>query len=103
MNSKYIFLAIVVMAIATYLPRVIPLAVIRTKIKNRFFKSFLTYIPYGVLSAMIFPAIFYSSNSLLSATAGTIVALILSYFKKGLLTVALSAVAMVFIIEFMFI
>ena len=87
------------MAVATYLPRMIPIVLIRTKIENPFLKSFLTYIPYGVLSAMIFPAILYSSGSLISASAGSVVALVLSYRKKGLLPVALAAVATVLITE----
>lgn len=99
MNSKYILISIIIMAVATYLPRMIPLVLIRTKIENPFLKSFLTYIPYGVLSAMIFPAIFYSSNSFISASAGTAIALVLSYKNKGLLPVALAAVATVLISE----
>ncbi len=99
MSNTYALCAVLTAAVATYLPRVIPLAIIRTKIKNTFLRSFLSYIPYGVLSAMIFPAIFYSTGSLLSAMTGTVVALILSYFNKGLLAVALSSVATVLIIE----
>ena len=102
MSNTYVLCAIITAAIATYLPRVVPLALIRTKIKNTFIRSFLTYIPYGVLSAMIFPAIFYSTNNLISAFAGTLIALVLSYFKKGLLAVALSSVATVLIIEMVF-
>ena len=100
MNSRYVFFAILVMAAVTYLPRVIPLALIRTKIKNVYLRSFLTYVPYGVLSAMIFPAIFYSTGSVISASIGTVVALILSYKNLGLLPVALSAVISVLIAEF---
>jgi len=100
MNSKYLIVSIVVMAVVTYLPRVLPLALIRTKIKNVFIQSFLTYMPYGVLSAMIFPAIFYSTSSLVSALFGTVTALFLSYKNRGLLTVAFSAVAAVLIIEY---
>lgn len=100
MSNTYILYAILTAAAATYLPRVLPLAVIRTKIKNTYIRSFLTYIPYGVLSAMIFPAIFYSTNSITSALAGTVIALILSFFKKSLLTVALASVAAVLLTEF---
>ncbi len=99
MNSKYLIISIIVMALVTYLPRVLPLALIRTKIKNVFIQSFLTYMPYGVLSAMIFPAIFYSTSSFISALFGTVIALLLSYKNKGLLTVAFSAVAVVLIVE----
>ena len=99
MNNKYLIIALAVMAISTYLPRVLPLALIKSKIKNVFVQSFLTYMPYGVLSAMIFPAIFFSTSGIVSAVAGTTTALVLSYKNKGLLTVAFSAVAIVLIIE----
>ncbi len=102
MNKIYVLLSILVMALVTYLPRVLPIALLRTKIKNIYLRSFLTYIPYGVLSAMIFPAIFYSTGSVVSSLFGTIVALFLSYKRKGLLPVALSAVAAVLIAEFLF-
>ena len=97
MNNKYVLLSIILMALVTYLPRVLPIALIRTKIKNIYLKSFLTYIPYGVLSAMIFPAIFYSTGNIITASAGTAVAVVLSYKKLGLLPVALSAVAAVLV------
>ena len=46
------------MAIVTYLIRAIPLVLVKHKIKNKFFNSFLYYIPYTVLAAMTIPAIF---------------------------------------------
>lgn len=100
MDNMYVLYAIGITALVTYLPRALPLVLIRTKIKNTFIRSLLTYMPYGVLSAMIFPAVFYSTGSVISAAAGTAVALMLSYFKKGLLPVALAAVAAVLISEF---
>jgi hypothetical protein len=48
---------------------------------------------------MTFPAIFYSTGALLSALVGTGVAVILAYFKRGLLTVAIGATASVFVTE----
>ena len=98
-NNWYLPLAIVVMALVTYLPRVIPLAVFRKKIKNPFVRSFLTYMPYGVLAAMIFPATFFSTPTLLPAVLGTLTALTLAFFRKGLLTVAIGATAVVFLTE----
>ncbi len=77
-----------VMAGVTYLIRMIPLALVKKKIKNRFICSFLYYIPYAVLGVMTIPSIFYSTDSLISAVAGFVTALILAYFEKGLLTVA---------------
>ena len=84
-----------IMAGTTYLIRVIPMAVFRKKITNRFLRSFLSYMPYAVLSAMTFPAILYCTGSVPSAAAGCGAAVILAYLDKGLLTVAVGAAATV--------
>lgn len=99
MNYPRILTAVLIMALVTYIPRVLPLAVFRKKIENRFVKSFLAYVPYAVLAAMTIPEIFYSTACLWSAISGLIIALILAYKNKGLLTVALGAVGAVFITE----
>lgn len=95
----YYLLAVAVMAIVTYLTRVIPIIFCKKKLTNKYIQSFLTYLPCGVLAAMVFPDIFYSTASLVSAIIGTIVAIILAYFRRGLLTVALGGVLTVFIVE----
>ncbi len=100
MSTQRLIWAIVVMAAVTYLPRVVPLAVFRKKIKNRFLQSFLMYMPYGVLAAMVFPDVFTSTASLGSAIAGTVVALALSYKNLGLMPVALASVGTVFACEY---
>lgn len=87
------FLYIAVMAGVTYLIRMIPFTLFRKKIKSRFIQSVLYYIPYAVLSAMTFPAISYSTDSPITAAVGTVVAIILAYFKLPLTVVALSACA----------
>lgn len=86
-NEKF-FLYLLVMAGVTYLVRMLPLVLIKKKIKNRFLLSFLHYIPYTVLSAMTVPAIFYATESPIAAVFGFIVALVLAFFEKGLVTVA---------------
>lgn len=99
MNFKYILAGIAVMAITTYLIRMLPMVIFRKKITNQWIQSFLYYVPYSVLAAMTFPAILNSTNSKESAIAGCIVALLLAYFKKGLLTVAVGSSVAVFIIQ----
>jgi len=87
---------IIVMALVTYLIRMIPFVFFRKKIKSRFFRSFLYYIPYAVLSAMTIPAIFYSTGSVVTAVAGTVAAVVLAYFGLPLIVVALAAAAAAF-------
>lgn len=99
MNYARILLCIAIMAIVTYLPRMLPLAIFKKKIRNRFVKSFLAYVPYAVLAAMTFPEVLYSTSNLISALAGAVVALALAYFGRSLLTVAIGGAATVFVAE----
>ncbi|MGI6116993.1 MAG: AzlD domain-containing protein [Bilifractor sp.] len=82
---------IVVMAVVTYLIRMLPFTLVRGKIKSRFFRSLMYYIPYAVLSAMTIPAIFYSTGNMTTAIAGTIIALITGWMNLPLIAVALLA------------
>ena len=97
--NKYLvfFIYLAVMAGVTYLIRMIPFTLFRQKIKSRFIRSFLYYIPYTVLSAMTFPAIFYSTGNTVTAAVGTAVALILAYLKQPLIIVSLAAAAASFV------
>ena len=63
-HSYYTY--IIFMALVTYLIRVLPLTLLRKPITNRFFRSFLYYVPYVTLAVMTFPAILTSTSSLLS-------------------------------------
>lgn len=92
-----IALYIFVMALITYLIRMIPFTLFRKKIKSRFFRSFLYYIPFTVLAAMTIPEIFYSTGEILTAAVGTSVAVILAYCNLPLIVVALAAAAAAFI------
>ncbi len=85
--AVYIF----VMAAVTYMIRMIPFTFFNKKIKSRFIRSFLKYIPYTVLSAMTIPAIFYSTGNVVTAVVGTIAAVVLAFFDLPLIVVALFA------------
>lgn len=98
MNNFGLYL--LVMAGVTYLVRMLPMVLIKKKIKNRFILSFLYYIPYAVLSVMTIPAIFYSTSSKLSALFGFAAAMVLAYMEKSLLRVAAFSCAAVFLTEF---
>ena len=96
-NNIYIY--ILVMAVVTYLIRMLPLAILRKEITSPFVKSFLFYVPYACLAAMTFPAILSATASVISGAVGFAVALYLAYKEKSLLTVALIACAAVFVVE----
>ena len=93
-----IWIYILVMAGVTYLIRVVPFGFFRRRIRSRFLRSFLYYIPYAVLSAMTIPAIFYSTGSMVTAAAGTAVALVLAYFELPMIVVAVAASGTAFLV-----
>ena len=90
MTRMLIYIAI--MAAITYLIRVLPITVFRKKITSIWLQSFLYYVPYAVLAALTFPAIFTATGNVVTSVAGTIVAVVLAYFDTGLVIVAVGAV-----------
>ena len=94
-----IYIYVLVMAVTTYLIRAIPLVLLKKPIKNRFLRSFLHYVPYACLTAMTFPAILTSTQSLLGGAAALAVGVVLSFRGKSLLTVSVACCCAVFVTE----
>ena len=99
MNNNF-WIYLLVMAGITYLIRMIPMVLIKDKIKNKYVLSFLYYVPYTVLSVMTIPAIFYATDSVYSAVAGFLAAMVMAYFGNSLLKVAATSCVVVFVVEF---
>ena len=97
MDNIYIY--ILIMALTIFLIRVLPLTLIRKKIKNKILRSFLFYVPYVTLAVMTFPAIIYATDSIWSGIAALIMGVALSYLGVSLFGVAISSCGVVFIIE----
>lgn len=97
MHNVYIY--ILCMTAVTYLIRVLPLTLIRKPIKSRILRSFLYYVPYVTLAVMTFPAIIESTEFALAGVLAFAVAMLLAYFGKSLLFVAVSACVTVFVTE----
>jgi len=93
------FIAILIMAAVTYIPRAFPLAFFNKQIESKFVRSFLYYVPYAVLASLTFPAIFYCTSNPVAAVIGTIIALVLAYFEQSLVVVAVAAVVGIFIVN----
>ncbi|MBP3452958.1 MAG: AzlD domain-containing protein [Clostridia bacterium] len=91
MSWSDFFPYLLVMAGVTYLIRMLPLTVFRREIKSVFVKSFLHYVPYAVLGAMTFPDVLYSTGSLWTALVGLVVAIVMAWRGRSLLTVAIGA------------
>ena len=98
MNKTFTY--ILIMAIVTYIPRVLPISLMTKEIKSRFIKSFLYYMPFAVLGSMTFPAILYSTGNIYTGIIGTVVGVSLAYFNQSLVKVAIASVSVVYIISF---
>ena len=90
---------ILIMAVVTYLIRMLPLTLLRKEIKNRTLRSFLYYVPYVTLSVMTFPAILTATGDIRTGAAGLLTALILSWKKQSLPVVAFVSCVVVFLTD----
>jgi len=91
MNRIYVL--ILGMMLVTYLPRLIPLVIMGNKSIPVKVEEFLSYIPYAALGALIVPG-FLSAipEHLMSSLLGILVALILGYYKGGVVFPVVGAV-----------
>lgn len=99
---SYTIMAVLLMALVTYLPRVLPISIFRKEMKSKYIKSFLQYVPYAVLGALTFPDIINSTGNYKTALSGTVAALILAYMRKSLVIVAIGAILTVFVTAIIF-
>lgn len=99
MKMSDIYMYILVMAVVTYLVRVLPLTVFKKEITNKYVTSFLYYVPYACLAAMTFPAIVTATETPVSGIAALIAAFVSSFKGRSLLESALWACAAVFVVE----
>lgn len=86
---------LIIMAGITYVIRSVPFTLVRGKVKSRYLRSFLYYVPYAVISAMTFPAVFYATGNIYTSLCGAGIALVLALFNcpLGIVSVASAAVA----------
>ena len=97
MHNVYIYIAI--MAIVTYLIRVLPLTLVRREIKNVYIRSFLYYVPYVTLTVMTFPAILDATGSTWAGLTAFVVGVVLAWRGASLLSVAVACCATVYVLE----
>lgn len=90
---------IAAMALTTYLIRLLPMTILRKPIKSRFIRSLLYYVPYACLTAMTFPAILSSTQSIFGGAAALTVAVFLAYRGKSLIVVALASSCAAYLVQ----
>ena len=96
-----IYLALTVMTLTVYVIRVSPLLFLRKPIKNRWFRSFLYYVPYVTLSVMTFPAILTVTENPLCGLFALIVGVLISWFFGDLFAVSIACCITVFAAQFL--
>ena len=95
--KNYLYIAL--MALVTYLIRVLPLTLIRKPIKSVFLRSVLYYVPYVTLSLMTFPAITTVTQSPLAGAAAMAVGILSAWLGLGLFPVSLLCCGTVVVLE----
>lgn len=89
MKESNLFIYLLLMVLVTNLIRIIPVTVVRKKIKNRFLRSFLYYVPYVTLAVMTVPAIIDATGSPLAGALALVGGIVAAWFGLGLFPVAL--------------
>ncbi len=98
MRDNGIWIYIVLMALVTNLIRILPVTVIRKKIRSRFLRSFLYYVPYVTLAVMTFPAIMDAAGSPLAGLAALLVGIVAAWTGLGLFPVSIICCVSVFVL-----
>ncbi|MDO4312043.1 MAG: AzlD domain-containing protein [Eubacteriales bacterium] len=94
-----IYLYILVAGIVSTLIRVLPLTLIRRKIKNPFIRSFLYYVPYVTLAVMTFPAIITAPQIPLAGILALIVGIVAAWRGVNMVGIAALCCIVVFVCE----
>lgn len=90
---KEIVLIIVLMALVTYIPRVLPSFIVGKLRLGKKTEKFLRLIPYTAMTALVFPGIFTSVNgNVIYGIAGGAVAAFLAYMRCPVVICVIMAV-----------
>jgi len=93
---------VIMMGVVTYLPRLLPVVILNNLRLPPFLKSFLQYIPYAALGALIFPGVLYSTGDMRSALAGCAVSLVLAFYRLNIILVVVGGIAGVYLYGLLF-
>lgn len=99
--NKLLF-ALIGMTVVTYLPRMAPMVLLRDIKLPAFIKTFLEFIPFAALGALIVPGIFTSTGDIKSAFAGTVISVVLAFFRLNTMFVVLGGILGVFLTQTLF-
>ena len=94
-----IYIYILVAAAVSCLIRVLPLTLIRGKIKNPLIRSFLYYVPYVTLAVLTFPAIITAPQSPVAGILALVVGIIAAWKGVNMMGIAALCCCVVFVCE----
>ncbi len=97
--SSNIWIYILVMAGVSYFIRVLPMTLLRKKIKNEFIMSFLYYVPYVTLAVMTFPAIVEATQTPIAGGIAFLCGILAAWRGASLFKVAIICSTVVFCVE----
>ena len=89
MSQTAIWISILIAAGVSLIVRTLPLTLIRRKIRNRFLRSFLFYVPYVTLAVMTFPAMVTAAGHPAAGIAALAAGAVAAWLGAGLFPVAL--------------
>lgn len=94
-----IWIYLLIMAMVSYAIRVTPMVFLRKRIESKTIRSFLFYVPYVTLAVMTFPAILEATKTPVSGLLALIAGILMAFFGRSLLEVALLCCLVVFVSE----
>jgi len=100
MNNSELALYLVLTAITANLVRILPMWLIRGRIRNVFVRSFLYYVPYVTLAVMTFPAIVQATQEAWVGLAALVLGIAAAWRGWNLFAVATLCCVTVFALEF---
>ena len=99
MGKREIIICIMLAIVTTNIIRILPMTLIKGRIKNVFLRSFLYYVPYVTLAVMTFPAIIETTLSPISGVVALAVGLFAAWRGAGLFPVAIICCAIAYLTD----
>jgi branched-subunit amino acid transport protein len=99
MEKHEIIICILLAIITTNLIRILPMTLIKVRIRNVFLRSFLYYVPYVTLAVMTFPAIVETTLSPVSGIVALVVGIVAAWRGAGLFPVAVICCTIAYLMD----
>lgn len=93
-----LYILVILMALVTYIPRLLPMVFLKDMKLPPLLKVFLQFIPYSALGALIFPGILTSTGDIYSALGGGLLAVALSLAKANVMIVVVGGILGAYIV-----